>query len=468
VAFESALDIAASTRTGPRSASAHVASVLAEIKASNAQLNAFSELTETRALAEAKAVDELIAAGRDPGPLAGVPFAVKNLFDVEGITTLAGSKINRELPPASSDAPLINRLNRAGAVLVGTLNMDEYAYGFTGENTHYGPTHNPHDLARVSGGSSGGSAAAVAAGLVPIALGTDTNGSIRVPSSLCGVFGLKPTYGRLPRSGTFPLAASFDHVGSFGRSAADLATSYDAMQGWDPHDLVCRNGPVEPVSAGLALGANGLRIARAAGYFETEVETGVLDAITRACDAVGISRVVEIPEAARARAAAFVITASESSQLHLGNLKKRADDFDPLTRDRLLAHTMVPAAWYVHAQRFRRWYYRQVMKLFDSVDVILAPAAPRAAVKIGQETMTINGVEMSARANMGLLTQPISFIGLPVVAVPVGVLDDLPVGMQIIAAPWREDLCLRVAAALETGGAAKCVVPYGMRRAPVG
>jgi aspartyl-tRNA(Asn)/glutamyl-tRNA(Gln) amidotransferase subunit A len=384
-----------------------------------------------------------------------VPFAVKNLFDVQGLPTLAGSKINRDLPPATGDSPLIARLNAAGAVLVGTLNMDEYAYGFTTENTHYGPTRNPHDMERIAGGSSGGSAAAVAAGLVPLTLGSDTNGSIRVPSSLCGVFGLKPTYGRLTRAGTFPFVASFDHVGPFCRSTADLAASYDAMQGPDPRDPACRNSPPEPVTPRILMGSSGLRIARAAGYFETNAERAVADIVKAVCDQLGVTRTVEIPEAGRARAAAFVITAAEGSQLHLPNLRKRADDFEPLIRDRLLANSMLPAAWYLQAQRFRRWYYREVMKLFEKVDVILAPATPRPATKIGQETMKINGVEMLARPNMGLLTQPISFIGLPVAALPVGTLEGLPVGMQVICAPWREDLCLRMASVLEKMGVAK-------------
>ena len=168
------------------------------------------------------------------GPLAGVPFAVKNLFDIAGLPTLAGSKINRDRPPAAADATLVARLEAAGAVLVGALNMGEYAYDFTGENCHDGPSRNPHDTARMTGGSSGGSGAAVAGGLVPLALGSDTNGSIRVPSSFCGVFGLKPTYGRLSRAGSFPFVASLDHLGPLARTAGDLALAYDAMQGPDP------------------------------------------------------------------------------------------------------------------------------------------------------------------------------------------------------------------------------------------
>ncbi len=460
------MHIAQGVKSGALKAVDHTASVLAGIQARNPDCNAFIEVTQARALAEAGKVDEAVAAGRDPGPLAGVPFAVKNLCDVRGISTLAGSKINRELPPARADATLIQRLNAAGAVLVGTLNMDEYAYGFSTENTHYGATRNPHDLSRVAGGSSGGSASAVSAGLVPLALGSDTNGSIRVPASLCGNFGLKPTYGRLSRAGSFPFVASLDHLGPFCRSVADLATAYDVMQGPDPLDPVCRPGPVEPVATVLAEGIAGLRIARATGYFEHSAEPGVVALVSRAVEALGCTATVEIPEAARARAAAFVITAVEGSQLHLPNLRRRAEDFEPLIRDRLLANTMIPAAWYVQAQRFRRWYHRQVMALFQGVDVILAPATPRPAVKIGQETMTIRGVEMLARPNIGLMTQPISFIGLPVVTVPVGLFGDLPdlgrpmpVGMQVIAAPWNEKLCFRVAAELEKLGVSKFITP---------
>src|SRR5213079_1893689 len=197
--------------------------------------------------------------------LAGVPFAVKNLFDVTGLPTRAGSKINRELAPCAHDSPLIERLEAAGAVLVGALNMGEYAYDFTGENVHDGNAHNPHDTSRMTGGSSSGSGGAVAGGLVPLALGSDTNGSIRVPSSFCGLFGLKPTYGRLTRARSFPFVASLDHLGPFARSARDLALAYDAMQGHDPADPVCAERPAEPALPLIERGAEGLRVAIAGG-----------------------------------------------------------------------------------------------------------------------------------------------------------------------------------------------------------
>ena len=402
-----------------------VEQALAAIRARDGVINAFTAVLEDRARATAKTAS---------GPLKGIPFAVKNLFDVKGLSTLAGSKINRDLPPATRDAPLISKLEAAGAVLVGALNMDEYAYGFSTENTHYGPTHNPHNPEHVAGGSSGGSAAAVAAGMVPLTLGSDTNGSIRVPASFCGIWGLKPTFGRLTREGTFPFVNSLDHVGPLAANLDLLADSYDVMQ----------DG--EPVSG--ARGIDGLRIVRATGYFEENVEPAVYDLIKKAAERLKANKTVEIPEAARGRAAAFVITASEAGQLHLPNLRKRPDDFEPLIVERLMAGALMPAAWYLQAQRVRRWYYRQVMKLFETVDVILAPATPRPAQKIGQEMFTIRGKEMLARPNAGLLTQPISCIGLPVICAPVGKVEGMPVGMQIIAAPWREDHCFRVARAL--------------------
>src|SRR5213593_3511194 len=239
---------------------------LARIAKHDPVLNSFTDITAERARAKARAVDAAIAAGQKVGPLAGVPFAVKNLFDVQGLSTRAGSKINRDLAPAARDATLIERLEAAGAVLAGALNMGEYAYDFTGENAHYGPSRNPHALDRMTGGSSGGSGGAVAGGLVPIALGSDTNGSIRVPASLCGIFGLKPTYGRLSRARSFPFVASLDHVGPLARSTRDLSLAYDAMQGGDDDDPVCADRPVEAAAPLLARGSEGLRIAIAGGY----------------------------------------------------------------------------------------------------------------------------------------------------------------------------------------------------------
>lgn len=456
--WATASEIAAAVAAGTTSATSVVEAALARITARDPALNSFTATTAERALGKAKALDAARASGKTLGPLAGVPFAVKNLFDVAGLPTLAGSKINRDRRPAEADAPLIARLEAAGAVLVGALNMGEYAYDFTGENVHDGPSRNPHDTAHMTGGSSGGSGGAVAGGLVPLSLGSDTNGSIRVPASFCGLFGLKPTYGRLSRARSFPFVASLDHLGPLARSAKDLALAYDAMQGHDPEDPVCANRPIEPALPKIDGGVGGLRIAVAGGYFKRGASAQALDAVGRIAGALGATREIELPEAARARAAAYIITATEGAALHLDRLRTRAADFDPATRDRLIAGAMVPAALVVKAQKFRRWYQGEALKLFESVDAILAPATPFPAPRIGQQTMMLEGAEVPLRPNIGIFTQPISFIGLPVVAVPVP-LRPLPISVQVIAAPWREDVALRIACALEKEGVAAAPRP---------
>jgi 1-carboxybiuret hydrolase len=434
---------------------------LARIARHDSVLNCFTDVIGKRAQVKARAIDAALAAGKNAGPLAGVPFAVKNLFDVQGLSTRAGSKINRELAASKRDATLIERMEAAGAVLVGALNMGEYAYDFTGENVHDGPSRNPHDVTRMTGGSSGGSGGAVGGGLVPLALGSDTNGSIRVPSSFCGIFGLKPTYGRLSRARSFPFVFSLDHLGPFARSVGDLALAYDAMQGPDPEDAACTTRPAEPVSALLAQDIGSLRIAVAGGYFQKNVFPEAVEAVARVAKALGATRTIEIPEAGRARAAAYVITTAEGASLHLDRLRKRPNDFDPAVRDRLLAGAMIPAALVDRAQKFRRWYRAQLLEIFKSVDVIIAPATPCVAPKLGQATFVLDGVELPVRANIGIHTQPISFIGLPVVAVPIP-LEPMPIGVQIIAAPWREDIALRVAFALERAGVVSAPPPRGI------
>lgn len=456
-----AAEIASAVAGGRMSALDATEAALARIKQHDGVLNSFTDVTADRARARARAVDADIAAGKTVGPLAGVPFAVKNLFDVAGLPTRAGSKINRDLAPSKRDATLIERLEAAGAVLVGALNMGEYAYDFTGENVHDGPSRNPHDTTRMTGGSSGGSGSAVGGALVPIALGSDTNGSIRVPSSFCGIFGLKPTYGRLSRARSFPFVASLDHLGPFARSVTDLALAYDAMQGPDADDAACATRGLEPTLPLIANPVSDLRIAIAGGYFQKNVFPEAVEAVSRVAKALGATRVVDVPEASRARAAAYVITTTEGASLHLDRLRKRPNDFDPAVRDRLIAGAMVPAPLVDRAQKFRRWYRAQLAEIFKSVDVLIAPATPCTAPKLGQVNFNLDGVELPVRANIGIHTQPISFIGLPVVAMPVP-LEPLPIGVQIIAAPWREDIALRVAHALEKMGVAAAPSPKGL------
>lgn len=450
--------IAQAIRSGATSASAVTEAHLAAIAARNADLGAYTDITAERARAKAAAIDASRSRGEALPALAGVPFAVKNLFDVAGLATRAGSKINRGHSPAQTDSPLITRMETAGAVLLGALNMGEYAYDFTGRNAHDGPSRNPHDRARMTGGSSGGSGAAAAGGLASITLGSDTNGSIRVPASLCGLFGLKPTYGSLSRARTFPFVASLDHLGPLARSAHDLALAYDAMSGPDPDDPVCRKDQPAPVRPELEKGRLGLRIGVADGYFRRMGTAEAFEAVDRVARHLGATRPVTLKEAHRARAAAFIITMVEGGALHIDRLRTKTGEFDLEVRDRLVAGAMLPGQFYVQAQKFRRWFQRETLKLFDDVDAFLAPATPSTAPLMDQLTFTLDGQDLPVRANLGLFTQPISFVGLPVVTVPLKATNGLPIGVQVIAAPGREDIALRVAASLEAEGVTQSIV----------
>jgi aspartyl-tRNA(Asn)/glutamyl-tRNA(Gln) amidotransferase subunit A len=451
-----AVNITENVLSGKISAVEITRTTLNKIASKNKELNCFTEITTETALEDAAKIDQEIAQGKNPGILAGVPFAVKNLFDIAGLTTLAGAKINAENSPATQDATAITKLKKAGAVLVGALNMDEYAYGFVTENAHYGATHNPHDLNRIAGGSSGGSAAAVAGGLVPFALGSDTNGSIRVPAALCGVFGFKPTYGRLSRAGVKLFSSSLDHIGHFATSVRDIAAIFDVLQGEDTQDPVCTKRPPNLCLPQINHDISQIRIAIADDYFTQKAETAALEAVQRVANALNVTEYVTISEAKIARAAAFIITACEGSNLHLDKLKTRPQDFDPATRDRFLAGALIPNSWYIQAQRFRRWYRNEVKKIFSNVDIIIAPTTPIKAPLIGQEKMILDDEEILIRPHLGLFTQPLSFIGLPVLSVPIKQKNNLPLGVQLIAAPYNEALILQVAAVLETQGIVSC------------
>ncbi|MCZ8185754.1 MAG: AtzE family amidohydrolase [Beijerinckiaceae bacterium] len=449
---ESGARIAEAVRSGDITARSVVEQHLDVIEARNPRLNAFTDITGGRALATAERIDARRRRGEALPALAGVPFAVKNLFDIAGLPTRAGSKINRDRPPSERDATAITRLEAAGAILMGGLNMGAYAYDFTGRNAHDSHSRNPHDPERMTGGSSGGSGGCVAAGMAPVALGSDTNGSIRVPSSLCGLFGLKPTYGALSRGGSFPFVTSLDHVGPLARSVEDLALVHDAMRGPDPRDPACWGGSAEPLAPQIEGGIAGMRIARAGGYFTRLASPQALEAVETVAGALEAWRVAEIPEAPRARAAAFIMTMTEGAALHQDRLRRRVADFDPEVRDRLIAGAMLPGAWYHRAQVFRAWYKAAVAELFRQVDVLIAPATPVSAPLVDQKVFTVEGQDLPVRANLGLFTQPISFIGLPVAAVPVWPENGMPIGVQVIAAAGRDDLVLRVARHLEREG----------------
>ncbi|MGE3986489.1 AtzE family amidohydrolase [Pseudorhodoplanes sp.] len=455
---ENALAIAAAVRGREISAAKVVEAALGVIGMRDPSINAFTDVLAERARREAAQLDRDLAEGREAGPLAGVPFAVKNLFDVEGLRTLAGAKINRDHAPAGTDAAVVRSLSKAGAILVGTLNMDEYAYGYTTENTHFGPTRNPYDLQRSAGGSSGGSGAAVAAGMVPLSLGTDTGGSVRVPASFCGLFGVKPTFGRISRRGTVLFAPSVDHVGAMARTTADLAAMYDAIEGPDPSDEFCSTRDPDPVLPELDQGIGGLRIAIADAYFLEHIERETHDAVMSISDALGVRERVCLPHVDAGRSCATVITAVEGASQHLESLRRRPQDFDPMTRDRFLAGALLPGSVYQRAQASRRFYRDAVREVFQRTDVLIAPCTPAAAPLIGQDVIEIGGNTFPSRGHVGRCVIPFSIIGLPVISVPARV-PGLPRGVQLVAAPYMERHIFRVAAHLERIGAAGFVAP---------
>jgi AtzE family amidohydrolase len=461
----SAADIVQQVAKGTRSAASVLAECKSLIQAKDPDLNCFTAATFRRAEREAAAVDELYAKGAALPPLAGVPYGVKNLFDVEGMVTLAGAKINAGNAPAAADATIVARMSRAGAILMGALNMEELAYGFLTENHHYGITRNPHDRSRGAGGSSGGSAAAVGAGMLPITLGSDTSGSIRVPASLCGVFGLKPTYGRLSRNGTYPFVNSLDHVGPLANSVLGLALSYDAMQGPDPADHACAQRAIERAAVSLSP-PSGIRIGILGGWFHDWADPAARRSVQLAAAALGATEWTELKSAEAARAAAYIITGAEGGALHRPRLMKQYEDFGPSSRSRLVAGGLIPASWVIQAQRVRQHAHTEAMNLFERFDLLIAAAAPAVAPRVGQETLLINGRSIPTKAGLGVLTQPISCIGLPVCTVPVWPNEGespaeraLPVGVQLIGAPWREDLCLAAGRTLEQAGIAEVRPP---------
>jgi AtzE family amidohydrolase len=431
---DSALEIARAVRSGGRSAASVLTETFIRIERANPCINAFTRLFRARAQAEAAEVDAKLARGEDPGLLAGVPYGVKDLFDVAGESTTAGSGARRQAPPAQADAEVVRRLAAAGAVLVGGLNMDEYAYGFVTVNAAFGTTRNPHDLERLAGGSSGGAAAAVAAGLVPFALGSDTNGSIRAPASLCGVYGLRATHGRVPVEGAFPFVHNLDVVGPFARTLADLEAVDAVLAGRQEG-----RGP-EPQ----------LRIGRLDGWFDqaTEEVHEALRPVAETLDA----HPIRLERAEAARSAAFVLTAMEGGALHFEALRRDPMAFDPAVRDRLIAGVLTPGVALSRVERVRRLFRLELERLFERADVLIAPATPCTAPRVAEPEFVVDGRMLPARAHLGMLAQPLSLAGIPVLTAPLRRSGGMPVGVQLAAPAGREDRLFAVAERLERSG----------------
>jgi AtzE family amidohydrolase len=442
----SATEIAEAVRRGTLTAQTVVEHALRRIGQLNRSINAFTAVASTRAMERAARIDAARSAGKPLDALAGVPFGVKAVVDVAGLTTTAGSALYRDAGPAICDAAVVQRLEAAGAICVGALNMDEFGMGGTTENACFGPTRNPHDLARTPGGSSGGSAAAIAAGMVPIAIGSDGLGSIRLPASLCGVFGLRPTRGSISDAGVLGAGGSLATLGPMARNVQDLALCFRLLAKPQVED---ESEPHEDEQ---------IRVAIADGYFNRDLDRDASDAVHIVVEALRITRVVEYPDAGRARAAAILVNAAESATGKLELLRTHLNAFDPSTRERFLAHALMPAQWYLAAQRYRRRHIERVKRMFEDVDVIVVPATPCTAPLIGAKTVHIADTELPTGPALGWFTQPLAGTDCPSLTVPVARPNRLPIGVQLMARHNREDLLFRIAARLERLGVAAAPV----------
>jgi len=448
-------EAAAALRARRRSSVELTTAALARIDRLNPTWKVFITVTAEQALRQARQADAELAAGRDRGPLHGIPIAVKDLFATRGVRTTAGSPIYRDLVP-TEDAAAVARLEAAGAVMLGKLNMHELAYGITSANPHFGAVRNPWDPERSPGGSSGGSGAAVAAGMAYAAMGTDTGGSIRIPASFCGTVGLKPTYGRVSRRGILPLSWSLDHAGPLTSSVRDAAVVLNAIAGHDPGDPTSSRHPVVDFVPDEGCSIRGLRIGFPENFFferlDADVELAVRGAIARAESLGAVVKTVKLPDVAAMNAAARVILLCEASAMlepHLGNRRQFGPDvLALLDQGRLLRATD-----YINAQRLRRKLQREFSGVWPSVDCVITPTTPISAPPIGAGTVKLGGHEEDVRLAATRLVRSINLLGLPALSIPCGLgASGLPVGLQIVGASFEEALILRVGAALEDGG----------------
>ena len=426
---------------------------LDRIAATDAALNSFITLLADRALAAARAAERAIMAGDCLGPLHGIPIGLKDLYYTKGIPTTIGSKIMRDFVP-DYDAAVTERFAAAGAILLGKLQMHEFALGVTSENPHDGPARNPWDTARVTGGSSGGSGSAVAAGQCMAALGSDTGGSIRIPSALCGIAGLKPTFGRVSRHGVFPLSHSLDTVGPMARCVSDLALVMNVIAGYDPRDPSCANRPGEDFAALLGQPIAGLRIGVPQEHFydviAPEVRAAVQDAAA-VLQALGADvEECSIPALNDSLAISGAILLPEAGEVHRENLILRARDIGDDVRARLEDGALTPAIAYIKAQRARAEYNRRIAEAMRKYDILLAPAAATGAPKIDDDMVDVNGASVSKLALLSRLTRPFNIGGVPTASVPCGFTSEaLPIGLQLAGRPFEDARVLQVAHAYE-------------------
>jgi len=423
---------------------------LDRISALDARLRAFITVCADSALQSARASEADLMAGKVAGPLHGVPWAPKDLYSTKGVRTTGGSKILGDSVPAA-DATVVARLGAAGAIVLGKLNMHEFAYGPEGLNAHYGDARNPWDARahRITGGSSSGSGAAVAAGLAPGSLGSDTGGSIRIPASLCGITGLKPTYGRVSRAGVLPLAWSMDHVGPMTRTARDCALMLNAIAGYDPADPTTSVLPVPDYTAALRGDVKGLRVGLLCAHFTDVATAEVRAAVEAAAEqlerAGAILDEVNLAGVLHVAAASSAIVASEALAYHAGWMRARPQDYQPDVRERLRMGAFVSGAHYVRAQQLRALVRSEIDEALAKRDVLLAPATPIPAPVLGERETTLGDGTSDVRAALIRLTRPFNYSGHPAAAAPCGfTAGGLPIGLQIVGRPFDEATVLRV------------------------
>jgi aspartyl-tRNA(Asn)/glutamyl-tRNA(Gln) amidotransferase subunit A len=426
---------------------------LERIKSYDSKINSFITLISREALRAARQAEKEILKGSYRGPLHGIPFAAKDLFFTRGIRTTCGSKILKNFLPLY-DATVIGRLYSAGAILLGKLNMHEFAYGTTSVNPHYGPVRNPWDRERVTGGSSGGSAAALASSFAPLTLGTDTGGSIRIPSALCGTAGLKPTYGRISRHGVYPLCWSLDHPGPMAKSVADLAMAMKVIAGPDPLDPSTPPVPVPDYPSGLSGELKGVKVGVPDTYFfdrvDPEVRLAVRKAI-RVCKELGAGIwKISIPSLAQASIAAYLILLAEGAASLEKWHRTRAKGLGEDVRSRLNLGAVLLATQYLKAQRIRRQVQEDFSRVFRTVDVIVTPQLPITAPRINQGTVAWGKKSEPVPSALTRFTRIYNLVGIPALSLPCGFSSaGLPIGLQIAGRPFDEATVLRVGHAYE-------------------
>lgn len=429
---------------------------LAQIERLEPRLNAFITVTADEARQAARACTEEIAADKPRGPLHGLPVAIKDLFDVAGMRMTAGSRILGE-NVAAEDSEVAARLKAAGAVMLGKLNLHEFAFGATGVNPHYGPARNPWDSERITGGSSSGSGAAVAAGECLSALGTDTGGSIRIPASLCGIVGLKPTYGRVSKRGVLPLSWALDHIGPMTRTVEDAALLLGILAGHDPGDAASADEPVPDYTRSLDGGVRGLRIGVPRRFFfenvDPEVEAAVRSAITLLGEMGAAVSEIDVPLIDEIPGALTAIMLPEALAVHQRWMNERPEDYGDDVRYRLELGSTYLAVHYVQAQRLRELAVRAWREeVFSQVDLIATPTTPITAPLIEEATGSASsGPGLQVTFGLIRFTNPLNFLGVPAISVPCGFSGEgLPIGLQLAGRWWNEEAVLRAAHAHET------------------